>query len=189
MAERAISIEDTAGIRFRGGQGAIGGFVRLPYEVLAGRTIAAEMGKSFDVTVSAADFLSWVDAGGPVPDRRDAHWLSPLPPKAGWQRVEEVPDVAIREVIRSGSVLAQDVGTTKDQASLLSAIVLTASNAERAVEVPLGPLSGLTRMGFLPHQSHAAIDVVAGWLRVTALYGSTFVNSGGSALGILNLGF
>ena len=39
LAERALSVDGDALIRFRSGDGRIGGFVRLPYEVLAGRTL------------------------------------------------------------------------------------------------------------------------------------------------------
>jgi hypothetical protein len=99
-----------------------------------------------------------------------------------------VPDAAIREIIRSGVSRAQDANTAANQQSLLSAIVLTAQAGEIRVPVPLGPVSALTRMGFLPRDCEAAVDILPGWIRLAAPYGSTFVTTGVSPLGMLNLG-
>ncbi|HET6209274.1 MAG TPA: hypothetical protein VFD94_02765, partial [Jatrophihabitans sp.] len=71
LAERALSVDGEALIRFRSGDGRVGGFVRLPFEVLAGRTIQAAgavdpggfAGPS-DITVSAKQFLVWLDGAG-----------------------------------------------------------------------------------------------------------------------------
>jgi hypothetical protein len=216
MAERAVSIEATAVLRLRGGPGRVAGFVRLPYDVIAGRSLAVPAATppaatppastppagtppastppaAFDATVSAAEFLRWLQA--PSEDARvekpltrmDAHWLSPLPPGSGWQRIEVVPDSAVREVVRSGALLAKDTTTRVGQQALLDSIVLRVHSLDRAVEVPLSALSGLTRMGFLPRQSSAAVDVAPGWLRVAAPFGSTYLSSGLSTLGLLNV--
>jgi hypothetical protein len=189
LAERALSVEPDSMIRLRAAGATVSGYVRLPYEVLAGRTIAvtglASDGPS-DLTVSAQDFLSWLDGGGD-PASKDAHWLSALPPRAGWQRIELVPDAAIREVVRSGALLAQSATSRSGQQSLLDSIVLTAQSDQQRVEVPLGPLSALTRMGFLPRGSEAAIDIAPGWLRVAAPRGSTFISSGKDQLNLLGL--
>jgi hypothetical protein len=189
LAERALSVDGDALIRFRSGDGRIGGFVRLPYEVLAGRTLDAPAveGPS-DITVSAKGFLVWLDGDrGDEPVPADAHWLSGLPPRTGWRRVERVPDTAIREVVRSGALLAQGTGTRPGQQALLDSIVLTAQpESGPPVRVPLSALSGLTRMGFLPRGGEAAVDTAAGWIRLAAAYGSTYV-SDGKPLGLLSL--
>jgi hypothetical protein len=196
LAERALSVDGEALIRFRSGGGRVGGFVRLPFEVLAGRTIqaagtadpagvAGAAGPS-DVTVSAKQFLVWLDGdGAEEPVSADAHWLSALPPRAGWRRIERVPDTAIREVVRSGALLAQGADSRPGQQALLDSIVLTAQpESGPPVQVPLGALSALTRMGFLPRGGEAAVDTAAGWIRVAAAYGSTYV-SDGKPLGLL----
>jgi hypothetical protein len=196
MAERALTADSGTLIRLRAvlaagaGQelGVIAGFVRLPYDVLAGRAIAARVDEACDVTYSAADFLSWLDADGEPyaaePARHDARWLTSLPPRSGWRRIEVVPDQAIREVVRSGALLARDATSRPEQQALLSSIVLTVSDDGRSVEVPLGPLSALTRMGFLPRGSEAVVDTAPGWIRVAAAYGSTYFNDG-NPLGLL----
>lgn len=187
MAERAVAADPAALLRLRSsaGTGRLSGFVRLPYEVLAGRSLALEAG-ALDQSFAAADFVGWLaDPSQPLPGR-DASWLAALPPQSGWQRIEVVPDQAVREVVRSGALLARETTSRAGQQSLLSAIVLTVSAGSRTVEVPLGPLSALTRMGFLPRGGEAAIDVASGWIRATAGYGSTYVTDG-NPLGLLAL--
>ena len=197
MAERAVSADAATLIRLRTvtvapgrDAGIIAGFVRLPYEVLAGRSIVASVDEDCDFTYSAADFLRWLDPDGEphavLPASRDAQWLSGLPPRSGWQRIEAVPDRAIREVVRSGALLARDMTSRSEQQALLDSIVLTVSAGGQRVDVPLGPLSALTRMGFLPRGSEAVIDTAPGWIRIAAAYGSTYVTDG-NPLGLLSL--
>ncbi len=188
MAERAVSADGDSLIRLRAGGGLVAGFVRLPYQVLAGRTLRLAAAGEYDLTLTAQDFLSWLTGpAGDQPPRRDAGWLEPLPPRAGWQRVELVPDSAIREVVRSGALLARETTSRSGQQALLAAIVLTARSAAHTVGVPLGPLSALTRMGFLPRGGEAAVDVAPGWIRIAAGYGSTYVSEGGDQLRLLAL--
>lgn len=187
LAERAVGIDDAATIRFRCEPGTIAGFVRLPYDVVAGRTIHSDHTHTLDITVAASDLLSWLDEGGPEPARRDAHWLSPLPPAAGWTRVDAVPDATIRELVRRGATIAKDTATRTAQDSLLSSIVLTVTGNDRTVEIPLGMLSALTRLGFLPRDSKVAVDSARGWLRVAAPFGSTYRADGLHGPGPLTL--
>lgn len=179
LADRVLGLNpDSPYVRLRRVAGVIQGFVRLRYEVIAGRSLTVADAPSFDRTVSAADFLQWLDNPAVVPAGQDAAWLAPLPPPSGWDRVEVVPDTAIREVVRSGALLAPSATSRSGQQALLESIVLTARSSARTVEVPLGPLSALTRMGFLPRGGQAAIDVAPGWIRVAAGYGSTYVSDG-----------
>ena len=197
LAERALSVDEAALIRLRSGESASGptiaAFVRLPYDVLAGHTLAVAAGapdwpQRFDLTATAQELLAWVDGSGAAPHSRDAHWLSPLPPRSGWERIEVVPDRELRDLVRSGALLGQQATSRNEQQALLSSVVLRAtSDAGRTVEVPLGPISALTRMGFLPRAASAAIDVAPGWLRVAAPFGSTFVTTGAGPLGGLDV--
>lgn len=187
LADRVLGLNPTVPfLRLRGAQDVVQGFVRLPYEVLAGRSLALPGAPAFDRTFDAADFRRWLDNADSEPTARDASWLSALPPRAGWERVEVVPDSAVREVVRSGALLAPSATSRPGQEALLSSIVLTARSQTRTVEVPLGPLSALTRMGFLPRSGQAAVDVAPGWIRIAAGYGSTYVSDGNS-LGLLSL--
>lgn len=178
LAERVVGLNpDQAQLRLRGTGETVQGFVRLPFDVLAGRSLTVTADR-FDLTLAAPDFLRWLQGHASEPARQDAAWLAPLPPVAGWRRVEVVPDSAVREVVRSGALLAPSATTRSAQQSLLASTVLTASDGSQAVEVPLGPLSALTRMGFLPRGGQAAIDTAPGWLRIAAAYGSTFISHG-----------
>lgn len=186
LADRVLGLNpDEPYLRLRGVPDAVQGFVRLRYDVLAGRSLSYPA-ERFDRTVGAADFLQWLENPELEPSRQDAAWLAPLPPATGWQRVEVVPDAAIRDVVRSGALLAQSATSRSGQQALLASIVLTARSESRTVQVPLGPLSALTRMGFLPRGGQAAVDVAPGWIRVAAGYGSTYV-SDGNALNLLRL--
>jgi hypothetical protein len=188
LAERAVAIDPASMIRFRAAEQTVAGYVRLPYDVLAGRTLTAEPAGSFDITVAAADFVRWVEQAGAVPPGKDAHWLSPLPPRRGWRRVDVVPDSVIRGLVRSGAELAAGATSRQSQESLLASVVLTAAAGDGSpdVQVRLGALTALTRMGFLPRDSEVGIDVGQGWIRVAAGYGSTYV-SDGNPLGLLSL--
>lgn len=187
LAERALSVEPTSMIRFRGADGLVAGFVRLPYDVIAGRTLRLAGASAFDRTATAAEFLSWLAGSGNEPAGKDAHWLSALPPRIGWRRLELVPDAVIRDLVRAGAAVAGSAGNRQAQQSLLESVVLQVSSAGDRLAVPLGPLTALTRMGFLPRGSEAAVDTAPGWLRVAAPLGSTFVATGRDALGMLGL--
>ena len=188
LAQRAVSVDAASMIRFRAAEQRVGGFVRLPYDVLAGRTLATDPAGAFDITVAAADFLRWAEQSGPAPAAKDAHWLSALPPQRGWRRVEVVPDSVIRALVRSGAELAGGATSRQSQEALLASVVLTAAGDGSAdpVQVRLGALTALTRMGFLPRDSQVAIDAGPGWVRLAAAYGSTYV-SDGHPLGLLSL--
>ena len=183
LVERAAAIDAATLVRLSGQDGRIGAYARLPYDVIAGATIAVPGCGRFDTTFLAADLLRWIDDGGPRPPHHDVRWLSPLPPREGWRRVETVPGSVVRELVSSGASLARAVPTTVAHKSLLGSVVLTASSGDRSVDVPLAALSALTRMGFLPRDSHAAIDVAPGWLRVAATYGSSYLATA-NALGL-----
>ena len=187
LAERALSVDPTSMIRFRAQDDLVAGFVRLPYDVLAGRTLRSAATVPFDQTVAAADFLRWLDDQAFEPAGKDAHWLSALPPRSGWRRIETVPDTVVRDLVRQGAALAQTAATRPSQQALLESVVLQVSDADERVEVPLSVISALTRMGFLPRQGQAAVDTAPGWLRVAAPLGSTFLATGQNTLGMLGL--
>ena len=202
MVERALSIEPAADIRIRVFDGRLSAFVRLPFDVLAGCTLdagdTAGAGRT-DVTVAAADLLRWctqpelaatdrrsgVTAERAEPPRRDSHWLTAVPPRNGWQRIDVVPADVVQRLVRSGAELVPSVASRTAQQSLLASTVLTASNTELSVDVPLGLVSGLVRMGFLPPDGAAAIDAHPGWLRVAAAFGSTYQSRRGEGLDVL----
>lgn len=164
-------------------------FARLPFAVLAARTLPTTPPAGLDVTVRTAELLTWTDAAAEqaAPRRCDEHWRGGLPPSAGWQRVETVGDDVIRPLVRAGALALKDAarrgahGGADPQVAdaLLDSIVLTATSGAARVEISLRMLSALTRMGFLARGSNAHLDLAGRWTRVAGAYGSIYAQAAG----------
>jgi len=186
FAARCLDLDPQSVIRLHGLGSTVRGFVRLPYDVLAGRSIAVDDGGDFELTVSTADFLNWQDAAAYEPARRDAEWLTPLPAPNGWTRIETVTESEIRGIVRAGALAAQAEVDPKRQKALMDATVLTvAGEADKSIEVRLATVSMLTKLGFLPRGAEVKIDVQPGWIRVAAPLGSTYQQRAGQSLRLL----
>jgi hypothetical protein len=192
VLRRAASLDPStlARIRVRGGRASV--MLRLPFGVLVGRTVATQAPvQPIDVVVRAPELLAWLDGDAADPPvSRDADWRGGLPPVAGWQRVDTVPDEVIRSLVRSGARTLQQAAERDgvpgaqpraDVAdALLDSVVLTVSGqGGLQAAITLRLVSALIRMGFLPRGSHAGVDVAGRWLRVAAEYGSVFAEPGG----------
>ena len=198
MLRRAVGLDPhgLARLRLAGTSATV--LVRLPFGVLVSRTIdAAARADALDLTARAADVLAWLDAGADAtagqPEPRDLAWRSGLPPSAGWQRVETVPDDVIRSLVRAGSLALKDAAAREGVPggqpraevadALLDSVVLTATNdSGAAAAVTLRALSALTRMGFLPRGGQAYLDVSGRWIRVVARYGTVYLERPGHGL-------
>jgi hypothetical protein len=202
LSRRLAALDPGGLLRIRLAVGAAAAYAMLPFGVLVGRTVrVAWDGPRIDCAVRARDLTSWIDgeAGGP-PHRRDAEWRGALPPSAGWQRVERVPDSVVRDVVRRGASTFREAAEREGVAgglrgaqpraevadALLDSVVLTATEGRLHAEVTLRTVSALTRMGFLPRDSHVAIDVCGRWSRLAAEYGSVYAERPGMALGIVS---
>jgi hypothetical protein len=188
LLRRAVALDARALARIRTGPARVSVLVRLPFAVLVARTVAAQNDAQLDRTVAAADLLGWLDGTVSVPpEARDAAWRGATPPTTGWLRVDAVPDDVIRGLVRSGATALQEAASREGVPdaqpraevadALLDAVVLTADGGGRHAEVTLRVLSALTRMGFLPRGSSAAIDVAGRWVRVAGEYGSVFAEA------------
>lgn len=183
--------------------------VRLPFAVLVSRAVAVDVAvdvdvsiddrttdaaQSRDITVEAAQTLDWFDGvRADLPESRDADWRGGTPPRAGWRRLETVPDSVIRPLVRSGALalkeaaIREGVPGAQPRAevadALLDAVVLTVHDDNGPpTEVTLRPLSALTRMGFLAKGGTAGIDVSGRWVRIAGRYGSVYAEHPGSGL-------
>lgn len=195
VMRRAATLDPDAVARLRVDTGVAAVFVRLPFRVLASRRVssAADSGVAvsgaadsvIDTTVHCGEFLAWYDGvHREEPVARDAQWRSALPPMKGWQRIETVPDEVVRDLVRKGALaLKEATGATAD--TLLDSVVLTVTaNDGASAEVSLRALSALTRMGFLPRDSHIAISIAGRWTRVAAEYGSVYLERPGLGLNL-----
>jgi hypothetical protein len=105
-----------------------------------------------------------------------------------------VPDEVVRGLVRSGAQAlkqaAEREGVPNAQPraevadALLDSVVLTVEDGGQSVQLTLRTLSALTRMGFLPRDSHIAVDVAGRWTRIAAAYGSVYAERPGSGLGL-----
>jgi hypothetical protein len=193
LVRRAVGLDRSVLVRLRGDGTRLAALVRLPFGVLAARTVQAEAGEPVDTTLGGADLIAWLDGDrADPPEPRDAQWRAGSPPVGGWQRVDRVPDSEIRPLVRGGALTLQEAaeregvpGAQPREAvadALLDSVVLTVSDDSRSVGVTLRTLSALTRMGFLPRDSHAAVDVSGRWVRVAAAYGSVYAEQPGAGL-------
>lgn len=197
LARRAVNL-DPAGLgRVRCADGRLALLVRLPFGVLAARTVAVAADQpGTDVTFGASDLLAWLDGErADPPPARDAEWRSPLPPTRGWRRIDTVPDEVVRALVRSGALTLKDTAAREGVPgaqpraevtdALLDSVVLTVSDdVGQSAEVTLRTLSALTRLGFLARGSHIGVDLAGRWTRVAAEYGSVYAERPGSGLAL-----
>lgn len=195
LLRRAVELDPTGLARVRLDGATAAAFIRLPFGVLAARTVAAPTAPVLDRTMGVRDLLAWLqDSAAPTPTGRDTEWRGGVPPTAGWRRVDSVPDDVVRNLVRQGATVLQDAAAREGvpgaqpraevTEALLDSIVLTATSETDGAraEVPLRCLSALTRMGFLAHDSYAHIDVSGRWTRIAASYGSVFAERAGLGL-------
>lgn len=197
VARRAADLDPRALMRLRADASTITSYVRLPFQVLVSRSIAAVSGHQLDITLNCADLVAWLDGERTgEPPAHDEQWRSGLPPTSGWVRIDRVPDDVVRGLVRQGALAlkeaAQREGVPGAQPraevadALLDSVVLTVSDdAGTSADVTLRALSALTRMGFLPRGSHIAVAVAGRWTRVAAEYGSVYLERPGLGLGLL----
>ncbi len=197
LVRRAVGLDARSLVRIRLDAHSMTCFVRLPFAVLVGRTISVQWdGAEIDCVVSGRELLTWLDgAAREAPPARDAQWQGTIPPRRGWRRVETVPGSIVRDLVGKGAealkdaALREGVRGAQPRAevtdALLDSVVVTAQAGPLRAEVTLRTLSALTRMGFLPSGSRAAIDISGRWLRVVAEYGSVYAEAPGSGLTVL----
>jgi hypothetical protein len=197
LLRRAVSLDPRSLVRVRLSADSVTSFVRLPFNVLVGRTVKVQWdGDEIDSVVVARELLAWLDGAAVKPPTSwDALWREPIPPGGGWRRVETIPDSVVRNLVRKGASALQEAaqreGVPGSQPraevadALLDSVVVTAQAGGLRAEVTLRTLSALTRMAFMPPGSRAAIDVSGRWLRVAAEYGSVYAERRGSGLTVL----
>jgi hypothetical protein len=199
MLRRAVGLDRASVARLRVAPTTVTGWVRLPFDVLVGRTVtragpAPSPRRAADVTASAVELLAWIDKDTDIPPPpRDADWRGGTPPTDGWARVDLVPDGVIRGLVRKGALALKEAAAregvpgaqprAETTRALLDAVVLTVTGPSGArVDVTLRLISAVTRMGFMPRGSDVAIDLAGRWQRVTAQYGSGYAERPGLGL-------
>lgn len=181
LLRRAAELDADTLVRVRSADGVVTAYVKLPFDVLVSRGLRAADAPFVDSTARAADVVAHVEAGVPV-FARDADWRGSLPPRAGWQRIEVVPDEVLRPLVRTGALALKEAGARMPTGepsrgvsdSLLSSVVLTATGPDGQAGITLRMVSALTRMGFLPRGGQAIVATAGRWTRLAAEYGTVY---------------
>lgn len=193
LVRRAADLDPATLVRVRRSDDRLGLLIRLPFGVLAARTVQSSSAGRTDTAVPAGELLAWLD-GDRVdePAARDEQWRGGTPPERGWHRIERVPDSELRPLVRTGALTLKEAaeregvpGAQPRQEvadALLDSVVLTVRDAGHSAEITLRTLSALTRLGFLARDSHAAIDVAGRWIRVVGAYGTVYAERPGAGL-------
>lgn len=194
LLRRAADLDPACLARLRHGDATTTLYVRLPFDVLVSRTLRTAPAEALDLTVHAAELLRWAEQASTRPAPRDAEWRATLPPRAGWRRVDGVPDHVVRDLVRSGALALREAAEREGVPAargrlpraaladaLLDAVVLTvtADGAPERAAITLRTLGALTRMGFLGRGSHANVDRAGRWTRVSGRYGSVYAEERG----------
>ena len=200
LVRRVVMLDPSSLVRLRARDQRLTLLVRLPFSVLAARTVTADEVAGtggLDVTFAAADLMNWLDGDWREPPfERNADWRGATPPVDAWRRLDTVPDDVVRHLVRAGALTVQQASEREGipgaqpraavTEALLDAVVLTATDdAGYSAAITLRTLSALTRLGFLARQSHIAVDVAGRWTRVAAAYGSVYAERPGLGINVL----
>ena len=120
-------------------------------------------------------------------------WRGSLPPSRGWQRVDDVPDDVVRNLVPSGALAAKEAGAQENLpggqpsdtlvGALLDSVVLTVTGPDQGrAEVTLRSLTAATRMGFVPRGAGVRVDRLGGWTRVAGRYGNVYERAANGGL-------
>jgi hypothetical protein len=183
---RLVRLDASAVVRVRPtGTDHLTLWARLPFDVLAARTVAGDWPD--DATVAAADLLAVVSGGGTfeLPRRRDAEWRGSLPPERGWQHLDAIPADVVRKLVEAGGRAFRAAGDAVAQVageSLLDHETLRVSGENSPeVAVPFRLLLGLARMAFLGEEP-VTVAVVGAWVRLAADHGVVYRRTGSALL-------
>jgi hypothetical protein len=181
---RIVPVPGGAGVRL---------WARLPYDVLAGRSVATSAddgsGELEDATVGAADLLDALTgargAGSTtlaLPARQDAAWRGWLPADSGWQVVERVPGEVIRSLVSAGqSTVRSALDPTRAGEAVLDHESLTVTDGEVSLAVPYRLLHAAVQMGFVGGDQSGTspadvveVAVTPAWVRLAGVYGTVY---------------
>ncbi|MFL6076604.1 MAG: hypothetical protein ACJ73S_24690 [Mycobacteriales bacterium] len=165
-------------------------WARLPYDVLAGRSVATDAGDRGvveDATVGAADLLDALTraraagtAALALPARRDAAWRGWLPADSGWRVVERVPAEVVRALVDAGqSTVRSAPDPTRAGEAVLDHESLTVTGDDITLAVPYRLLHAAVQMGFVAAGGDSGTPVVEvavtpAWVRLAGVYGTVY---------------
>jgi hypothetical protein len=184
---RLTRLDPGAPVRLRASGSRTALWARLPWDVLVTREVAGR--GPDDATVSARELLGVLAQGGEsLPERRDAQWRWPLPPKSA-ETVESVASAEIGRLaaaaagtlreVTAGGLAGRSVGQRAVRDALLDHVALVVTPGP--VEVSQRLIQAVSRMGFLGPEGVDVPDTrvrVAGrWVGLSAPYGVAWLQT------------
>lgn len=119
-----------------------------------------------------------------LPAADDTAWRVSLPPRTGWDLLDEVPVEALHQLAREAAAL---LPTAPDPAGLYDQTVLTVSSAAGEVSLRLRVVVALDRLGFLPADPTgevARVSCTPAWARIATRIGTAYQRRVSVALGL-----
>jgi hypothetical protein len=204
VADRLNRIDANLAVRLRGDARHIRLLAWLPTKALVGVTVRSDRpaAGAVDMVTGAGWLAAWLAGelpAGAAPPRRDAEWLTPVPPQDGWRRLEILPGAVVRDLVRQGAAAHADAARldlgARAADSLLDTPVVKVAAADSHAEITNRSLSALVAMGFLPgagdrdsqgsdDRDEVAVAVRGRWTRVSTVRGSVFAANRSDGLGL-----
>ncbi len=179
---RLLRLDPGAVVRLRpGGPESVALWGRLPWGVLATRTVAGRI--PGDVTVGAAALLTALTEGHRNdPPRRDRDWRWALPPNDG-AAVEVLPMATVQRLgLAAAEALRAGRGRVGDRVlrdTLLDHVSIVITTVDGDLPVRQGLVQALLRMGFMGTDEEDGVTVLraGGWVGLAARHGTVWLQN------------
>ncbi|MDO4631116.1 MAG: hypothetical protein Q4A82_02340 [Corynebacterium sp.] len=185
LLQRAVALDDQALARFSTfSDAAVDVFVTTPFTVVASRRVVGSCSRDGAV-VLISDLLDGLE-GTAV----DASWgAGTLPPKTGFELLDEIPADIVYQLSEQGKALAKQFsGPLGPPQSLMDQAVIT---VEGDTEIPMRMVFALTALGLIPGMDapaaiprHLRVSKSGRWVRVDAPFGSVYRSTGINLFGL-----
>lgn len=138
-----------------------------------------------DRTVAAAGLRQRLQRDrAELPAADDTAWRVSLPPRTGWEFLDEVPVEALHQLAREAAAL---LPTAPDPVGLYDQTVLTVSSTAAEVSLRLRVVVALDRLGFLPADptgQMARVSCTPAWARIATRIGTAYQRRTSVGLGL-----
>lgn len=178
LVDRLLLLDPAAVVRLQAAEGAVSLWAQ-PLGVVVRRDVPGALDVG-DRTVPAAD-LSAALAGQrvavPLPPDVDATWRVTLPPRAGWQPMDEVPAAALRELTREAGALVRSAADPAAAGeTLLDQEALRVTATGQQVLLTVRSVVVLGRLGFLGEGPDEVVRIACtpAWARIAARHGTAY---------------
>ncbi|SDK98490.1 hypothetical protein [Streptomyces indicus] len=191
--QRLLKYDRAAAVRLQAAGDALAVFGRAPaLDVVVVRGVALAGPAELDRTVSAGELLETVEpAGLTVPAAvTGPAWAGLLPPRAGWQQVEGLPEsgqlgLAVRAAVAEFKARVEELSEDKRTRAELDRIGADIwGRTLGSTPLPLRAAHAAYVFGLLRPEAPAALLAAGTWLRLRTPYGSVALRRAGGLPGL-----